>query len=309
MVLICPRVHFYEINDQTWFPQYLREKVQSCLTLCWTFRAPILQKVSPARLVASTLYDVLGEEIEKYTYVDFCAGAGGPTPFIEKDLNAQLSSASSKKSPSDKTRPKRRSRTAAQSKGGGDGVKFVLTDLHPHIPDWTEASKQSDNLSFVSESVDASNAPASLNRDGKRKIFRLYNLAFHHFDKELGSAILRNTLETADGFGIFELQERTISSFITITAMGLLMFLITPYYFWRSPGHLFFTYVIPVIPFVLVFDGYVSSLRTRSAEEVQVLMRDCGASTGSWTVRSGEGQHTWPTGYMTWVIGTQGSSI
>jgi hypothetical protein len=80
-------------------------------------------------------------------------------------------------------------------------VKFVLTDLHPHIPDWTEASKRSENLSFVSESVDASNAPASLNaKDGKR-IFRLYNLAFHHFDNKLGSDILRNTLETADGFG------------------------------------------------------------------------------------------------------------
>ena len=80
-------------------------------------------------------------------------------------------------------------------------VKFVLTDLHPHIPDWTEASKRSENLSFVSDSVDAANAPADLNgQDGKR-IFRLYNLAFHHFEDKLGSAILKNTIETADGFG------------------------------------------------------------------------------------------------------------
>lgn len=79
----------------------------------------------------------------------------------------------------------------------------MLTDLHPHIPDWTEASKRSENLSFISEPVDAANAPADLtgeNGEGK-KIFRLYNLAFHHFDDNLGSDILRNTLETADGFG------------------------------------------------------------------------------------------------------------
>jgi hypothetical protein len=85
--------------------------------------------------------------------------------------------------------------------------------------------------------------------------------------------------------------------------MGLLMLVITPFYFWRSPGHLFFTYIIPIIPFVLVFDGWVSSLRTRSAEEVEALMKDCGVSCEGWTLLSGSEQHTFPTGYMTWVIG------
>ena len=86
-------------------------------------------------------------------------------------------------------------------------------------------------------------------------------------------------------------------------AMGIMMMAITPFYFWRSPGHLFFTYIIPIVPFVLVFDGIISSLRTRSSEEVQALMKQCGASCDGWTVKSGQEQHTWPTGYMTWVIG------
>ncbi|KAJ5051884.1 uncharacterized protein L3040_001647 [Drepanopeziza brunnea f. sp. 'multigermtubi'] len=306
MVLLCPRIHFYEINDQTWFPQYLREKVQSCLTLCWTFRVPFLQKASPAQLVASTLYRTLADDVTNYTYVDFCAGAGGPTPFIEKDLNAQLSPhtpASPNKTSANGSKAvsnTRLSKTLAPTRGE---VQFILTDLHPHIPDWTDASKRSENLSFVSDPVDAANAPSSLNGADGRKIFRLYNLAFHHFEDKLGMDILKNTIETADGFGIFELQERTFFSLLTVFAMGPLMFGITPFYFWRSPGHLFFTYIIPIIPFVLVFDGYVSSLRTRSAEEVQALMKQCGASCDGWTVKNGQEQHTWPTGYMTWVIG------
>lgn len=81
-----------------------------------------------------------------------------------------------------------------------------------------------------------------------------------------------------------------------------LMFLITPFYFWRSPGHLFFTYIIPIIPAVLVLDGIVSSLRTRSPEEVQDLMKKCGASMDGWTIKSGHEMHTFPTGYMTWFI-------
>lgn len=87
-----------------------------------------------------------------------------------------------------------------------------------------------------------------------------------------------------------------------MVAVGILMFLITPFYFWRSPGHLFFTYIIPIIPFVVFFDGVVSSLRTRSAEEIQDLMKKCGANCDGWTVKSGQEQHTWPTGYMTWFI-------
>lgn len=84
---------------------------------------------------------------------------------------------------------------------GKGAVQFVMTDIHPHIPDWTIAAKKSENLSFVSESVNAASAPASLNGKDGRKIFRLYSLAFHHFDDELALAILKNTIETSDGFG------------------------------------------------------------------------------------------------------------
>jgi hypothetical protein len=304
------------------WPNYLREKVQSGLTLAWTFRMPVLQKTSPAQLVASTLRRVLASSVTNYTYVDFCAGAGGPTPFIERDLNAQLM-LDRQKSSTTANRHTTKSSTSANSEEDSGEVKFVLTDLHPHIPEWTKAAAKSEHLSFVSKPVDATNAPTDLiKRDGK-KTFRLFFLAFHHFDDPMARDILRNTLETADGFGyitvsvkrvlsadstrdsIFELQERTISSIITVTAMGILMFFISPFYFWRSPGHLFFTYIIPLIPLILVLDGYVSSLRTRTSEEIHELMKECGASADGWTVKSGAAQHTWPTGYMTYVIGVK----
>lgn len=89
----------------------------------------------------------------------------------------------------------------AVEEGGSGAVKFVLTDIHPHIPDWTELAKKSENLTFVAKPVDASNAPADLLEEDGKKVFRLFSLAFHHFDNDLGKAILRNSLETADGFG------------------------------------------------------------------------------------------------------------
>jgi hypothetical protein len=53
--------------------------------------------------------------------------------------------------------------------------------------------------------VDAARVPRDLigryRREGK-KVFRLFNLAFHHFDDELARRILRDTVDGGDaGFG------------------------------------------------------------------------------------------------------------
>ncbi|KAI9758064.1 MAG: hypothetical protein M4579_003195 [Chaenotheca gracillima] len=290
---LCARIHFLELNDQTWVPPYIRQKVQDCLTLAWTLKLPLIQSSSPAQLVSSTLLRILGRNVTDYVFVDFCAGAGGPTPTIERLLNRQLP-------PTAKRAPQ------AKSSKEPEAVRFLLTDLHPHIEAWEEAAKKSDNMGFVRESVDAANAPRDLlaSAQGDKKVFRLFNLAFHHFDDPLAAKILNNTLETADGFGIFELQDRTPSSLTTIFFMGLLFTLITPIFFWRSPGHLLFTYIIPIIPVILIFDGYISSLRTRSPEEVMGLLNN-KISTANWDIRSGSEMHTWPLGHMIWIVGVK----
>ena len=70
---------------------------------------------------------------------------------------------------------------------------------------------------------------------------------------------------------------------------------------------------MPVIPFVLVFDGYVSSLRTRTAEEVLRLAdAEDGHSHGGgagegWEFKSGDEWHTWPIGEMGWLVAVKQS--
>jgi hypothetical protein len=162
---------------------------------------PVLQKTSPAQLVASTLRRVLASSVTNYTYVDFCAGAGGPTPFIEQDLNSQLIM-DRQKSSATTSGHATNSSTPANGDGDTGAVMFVLTDLHPHIAEWTKAAAKSENLSFVSKPVDAADAPTDLiKHGGNKKTFRLFFLAFHHFDDPMARKILRNTMETADGFG------------------------------------------------------------------------------------------------------------
>jgi len=117
--------------------------------------------------------------VTSHTYVDFCAGGGGPTPWIERAVNRGL------------------------AERGEPGVEFVLTDLHPNPGAWAQAAAQSAHVSFVPDPVDASAVQQELvaRYSGKGKsIFRLYNLAFHHFEDPLAKAILKNTVETSDGF-------------------------------------------------------------------------------------------------------------
>ncbi|KAK5626160.1 hypothetical protein RRF57_001875 [Xylaria bambusicola] len=297
------------------FPAFLRAYVQTGLTHAWTTHIPVLQTSSPATHVANILRRELGSaSASSYTYIDFCAGAGGPTPYIERALNQQL------RNPS--PQPPSYATVVSQSPNGDtttthlpsppntdQGVKFILTDLHPHVESWEKAARASPYLTYVSTPVDAADAPPELITQHKaagKGVFRLFNLAFHHFDDGLARAILKNTVETSEGFGIFELQSRNLSSFVSCMLFGFFILLIAPLLYWWSPQILFFVYVVPIVPFVLVFDGLISSLRTRTADEIEVLLRTCGAAdTADWTVYSGSETFLWPCGHLTWIICTK----
>lgn len=272
--------------------------MQAALTAAWTTRVPIIQRSSPASLVARLLSSHI-PSIHSYTFIDFCAGAGGPTPQIEKHLNSSLESGASANS---------RPTSYAEAASSPPPVRFILTDLHPHVDLWSAAAQQSPNVTFIPTSVDASRAPADLiqKKDGK-KVFRLFNLAFHHFDDNLARRILKNTVDTSDGFGIFELQDRSFGGgFLTCCLFGVGTMLLAPYYAiaWGAPMALVFTYLLPALPFVLVFDGWMSSLRTRTAAEVEDMLRGCGGEgVEKWEVSSGSESFMWPVGRVNWVIG------
>ncbi|RKK16558.1 hypothetical protein BFJ66_g5546 [Fusarium oxysporum f. sp. cepae] len=280
MAPLVPRFHLFEIDDQTWFPAFLRARVQDGLTRAWLSNTP-LQSQSPASLSAQVLIKQLNTSLPDYTYIDFCAGGGGPTPSIARTVNAHLQSQES------------------------DPVRFILTDLHPNVEAWEQVAQKNPLLTYERNSVDAASAPEYLvKREDGTKPFRLFNLAFHHFDDDLAKDILRDTVETSEGLAIFELQDRSFASVLAVTFLGIGAFFSAPFFAfkWRSPATLIFSCLIPILPFVLMFDGYISALRTRTPEEVEALLRSCGADTSKWEVRSGSEMHLWPCGYVNWVI-------
>lgn len=304
-------------------------------------QVPYLQRASPASIVAKVLTEELGGKdglgLGRYIFVDYCAGGGGPIPYVERFVNEKFLLSQKEDdgtpepaaaAPADAgvtTRSKAAKTPPTTKPANGQHIKpvhFVLTDLHPHIPNWSAAASRSSQIHYSPQPVDASNSPANLlttlepplpspllpsSSSSSQKspaTFRTFHLAFHHFPDPLARAILRNTMQTSAGFAILELQDRSLSAFLAICLFGLAILLFAPYYAWkwRSPATLFWCWVVPVVPFVLVFDGCMSALRTRTVDEVRALMGD---EEEGWDVRSGKEVHLPPCAELLWIVATK----
>jgi len=242
--------------------------------------------------------------------VDFCAGAGGPSPYIEHDINMRRLAV--KKAP----------------------INFLLTDLHPNIDAWMPLAEKSDTLNFIPQPVDAANPPSSvisssssgMTGTSSARILRTFYLSFHHFDDENARRILKSTLETSDAFAIIELMDRRLFSLLLLMLEPILILLVAPLWFFGDVRYFFFTFFIPLLPILMGWDGIISLLRTRTFDEVVQLADSAmgwrGTKSGfgqfltvdggntlrviqrdGWVFESGRKLHTFPLGYMHWVVG------
>lgn len=78
-------------------------------------------------------------------------------------------------------------------------VRFILTDLYPHVQAWERISEKQPHVSFIDRPVDARAGPR-LTKDSTAKECRLFNVCFHHFNDEDAVGILRDAVESADAF-------------------------------------------------------------------------------------------------------------
>ena len=168
-----PRSQLLEIGDQTWCPSWLHQHEQFSLTRLWNLKVPGWSRGSLATQACAVVEEHL-EDLSSYTILDICAGAGGPTPVLESELNKKLESK------------------------GKEPIQFILSDLFPHREEWSRISKKQQNVTYIETPVDARAAPRVAAK-GKKEC-RIFNICFHHFGDEDAAGILKNAIETADAF-------------------------------------------------------------------------------------------------------------
>lgn len=146
------------------------------------------------------------------------------------------------------------------------GLKILLTDYFPNIPAFEHTQKEADNFEFIRTPIDARNVPENLN--GLRTQF----LSLHHFKPKDAQQILQNAVDSNSSIAIFEGQERSFQSIMAMIFSPISVLLTTPFIKPFHIGRIIFTYLIPIVPILILWDGVVSSLRTYSVDEMNALV-------------------------------------
>ena len=172
-------------------------------------------------------------------------------------------------------------------KANNKSLKILLTDLYPNIPAFEYTKSKSNNIDYQESAVDARNVPSEL------KGIRTQFLSLHHFKPLDAQRILQNAVDAHAPIAIFEGQERSIPSIIAMIFSPISVLLTTPFIRPFKLGRIIFTYLIPIIPLFVLWDGIVSSLRTYSVKEMNNLVEGLeNANTYHWDIgklKSGPG--------------------
>jgi len=239
------RIHFVEFHDTEWCPAFFREALQDILNQAWEFEEGQLAKRSAAKQVAGDLARLV-ERSQTNELIDMCSGGGGPVGVIAK--------------------------TDALKK-----CTFTLTDLYPNLAAFERAAKGSDGrVKFITTPVNATSCTIG---DGKKGYIRTMFASMHHMTPELLEGILLDSVAKGHVFAAFEATNRSPLAILSLTLPLILLSAISLFYaFSRLPlglaiARAFFTCVVPIIPAILIADGFTSCLRTYSRDEFMEIVK------------------------------------
>jgi hypothetical protein len=179
--------------------------------------------------------------------IDLCSGGGGPWPDLLPALRAC-----------------------------GVDVPVYLTDKYPNAAALRQVAASTPGIRFEAGSVSATELPDRL--PGFRTVFT----AFHHFRAADARAILAAAVRDRQGVFIAEATPRRPAALALQALVPLAVLVLTPAIRPFRWSRLFWTYVVPVLPLAILFDGVVSTLRVYTPEEMLAMGREVGGDEYEW---------------------------
>lgn len=145
-------------------------------------------------------------------------------------------------------------------------VRLTLTDKFPNKEALEDIGAQFNEVAKIDmRSIDAVDVPQDLS--GIRTMF----LSLHHFRPKEVEQIFKNAVNSGAPIAIFEAQRRDLEHVVRFSLSPIAVLLLTPFIRPFSVLRLIFTYLIPLVPFIVFWDGVVSVFRTYSNEELEVM--------------------------------------
>lgn len=164
-------------------------------------------------------------------------------------------------------------------------LKIILSDFFPNVDAFKRTqTKMPDTFEYIEQPIDAMNVPSSL------KGLRTQFLSLHHFKPEQAKSILQNAVDATQPIAIFEGQQRNVQSIIPMIFSPITTWLFTPFIKPFKFDRILFTYFIPILPLVIMWDGIISVLRTYTSEELTLMIKELkNTDQFEWEVGIAEG--------------------
>lgn len=209
----------------------------------------MISKLNAYEAAVPLLKDLLQRTGQEHI-IDLCSGAGGGIAVVQQEI----------------------------SKAVGKPIHITLTDLYPNLDSYKFLQQQSaGNINFIAEPVNAMAVPENIT--GVRTIFS----SFHHFNPAQARAILQDAANNRMAIGIFE---GTGKSWLELIVFWLffpfLIFIVTPFIKPFKMSRLFFTYIMPLIPLGILWDGTISIFRIYTPQMLDKITKEISTEHYSW---------------------------
>jgi len=201
------------------------------------------------------------QALDCHEIIDLCSGGTGPVLLIQEQLNMQE----------------------------GYPVRVTLSDRFPNVEAFEQAVENATcDVTFIAEAVNAASVPEGL------RGFRTMFTSFHHFRPEDARRILEDAARRGEGIGVFEFTGRNPGIFLIMLLSPLYLLLFMPFIKPFSWQRMFWTYIIPLAPLVVLWEGLASNMRTYSPQELKELVEDIAVNGYTWDIGMVRG--TWDLG-------------
>ena len=197
--------------------------------------------------------------------VDLCSGGSGPLLGVVRDLAAE-----------------------------GRSVRATLTDLFPNLAAFEKIAASSGGLiGYERSPVDARRVPARL--AGLRTIFN----GFHHFRPADARQVLHAAAAAGQPIAVLEISERSLRT-LPVLLSPIFVWLVTPFMRPLTLRRVFWTYLVPLVPLTVLWDGVVSQLRAYTVAELRGLCEGSAPmrwEAGQIPIAKGRGRLTYLIGF------------
>lgn len=185
---------------------------------------------------------------DRPTILDLASGAGGPWP-----------------------------RLLSQIQAAGAAPRVTLSDLQPNRAAATRFRAEA-GFQYLAHAVSALAVPET--PDGVWTMFS----GLHHLSLAEVRALLVAAQRRGVGFAAFEATQRSVRGLLVTIFIPLLVLGLMPRVRPRRWRALVLTYVPPIVPLLLWWDGAASTLRSHGADELRTLVREIAAPGYAWRV-------------------------